>query len=280
MVCTPELEPLQGSQESLEVAQAQPADLVEILKTVTTGVEFPEVMKGRYIDDAFFRQVILKPTHYKDFILRDGLIFMKLGDAELLCIPNIVVDGVNIRRLVIEQAHSLLAHLGSRKTLNYLRENVWWDKMIRDVATFCESCPICAMSKPSTQKPAGLLRTLEVPRRPWQSIGIDFVGPLPASSNRHGSFDMICVIIDHLTSMVHLVPTKQTYKAKDIAELIFDVVYKAYGLPEVIVSDRDSLFMSTFWQTLHKLINTELRLSSAYHPQTDGATERANRTMT
>src|ERR1700761_7771076 len=152
--------------------------------------------------------------------------------------------------------------------------------MIRDVAAYCESCSLCAMSKSSTQKPMGLLRTLEVPRRPWQSIGIDFVGPLPESSNRHGTFDMICVVIDHLTSMVHLMPTKQMYRAADMAEVIFEGVYKLHGLPEIIVSDRDSLFTSIFWQKLHTLINTELRLSSAYHPQTDGATERANRTMT
>lgn len=112
--------------------------------------------------------------------------------------------------------------------------------MMEDVTAFCE--------------------TLEVPKRPWQAIGVDFVGPLPASRNRHGTFDQICVIIDHLTSMVHLVPTKTTYKA------------------ERIISDRDSLFTSTFWQELHRLLGTELRLSSAYHPQTDGATERANRT--
>ena len=91
---------------------------------------------------------------------------------------------------------------------------------------------------------------------------------------------MICVIIDLLTSMVHLIPSRQTYRASDIAELIFDSVYKLHGLPERIISDRDSLFTSKFWKHLHRLLNTELRMSSAFHPQTDGATERVNRTMT
>ena len=84
---------------------------------------------------------------------------------------------------------------------------------------------------------------------------------------------MICVIINLLTAMVHLVPTKQTYKAADMAEVIFDTVFKLHGLPEQIISDRDSLFTSHFWRKLHALLNVELRLSSTFHPQTDGTTE-------
>ncbi|CAG7850966.1 SubName: Full=Related to TY3B-TY3B protein {ECO:0000313/EMBL:CCA76064.1} [Serendipita indica DSM 11827] len=113
----------------------------------------------------------------------------------------------------------------------------------------------------------------------WQAIGIDFVGPLPSSSNRSSVFDMICVVIDHLTSMVHLVPMRQNYTAKNIAEMVFENVYKLHDLPERIISDRDSYFTSTFWSELHRIVGVELRLSTSYHPQTDGATERANRTM-
>src|SRR6202000_3567975 len=106
-----------------------------------------------------------------------------------------------------------------------------------------------------------------------------FVGPLPESTNRTGDYDMICVIIDLLTSMVHLVPTRQTYRAIDVAELMFEHIYKLHGIPERIISDRDSLFTSKFWKRLHHLIGSGLRMSSAFHPQTDGATERANRTI-
>ena len=91
---------------------------------------------------------------------------------------------------------------------------------------------------------------------------------------------MICVIIDQLTSMVHVVPSIQTYRATDIAELMFENVYKLHRIPERIISDRDSLFTSNFWKKLHQLIGTQLRMSLAFHPQTDGATERANRTIT
>lgn len=152
--------------------------------------------------------------------------------------------------------------------------------MNADVDAFCQSCTTCNTSKPSNQQPHGLLHTLDVPSRPWETMGVDFVGPLPESRTLNGSFDMIMVTICHLTSLVHLVPILQTYRAKDIAEVIFDRVYKHHGMPKHIVSDRDTLFTSTFWQTLHSLTGTELRISSSYHPQSDGATERANRTMT
>ena len=79
--------------------------------------------------------------------------------------------------------------------------------MVTDVEEYCKTCTTCAMSKPNNQLPMGTLKTLPVPHRPWQTIGIDFVGPLPESRNRNGSFDMICVIIDSLTLMVHLTLT-------------------------------------------------------------------------
>ena len=152
--------------------------------------------------------------------------------------------------------------------------------MVGDVSDYCWSCQTCAFSKPRHGKPNGKLKTMPVPTYPWQYIGVDFVGPLPESMDRDGKYDMICVIIDQLTSMVHVVPTRQTYRATDVAELMFECVYKLHGLLERIISDRDSLFTLKFWKRLHRLLSTELRMSSAFHPQTDGATERANRTIT
>ena len=91
---------------------------------------------------------------------------------------------------------------------------------------------------------------------------------------------MICVIIDHLSSMVHLVPLHTDYHARDIAELMFENIYKLHGPPQVIVSDFDLLFTSGFWEHLHRITNSELRMSMAFHPQTDGATERVHCTLT
>jgi len=103
---------------------------------------------------------------------------------------------------------------------------------------------------------------------PWESIGVDFVGPLPKSRNRDGTFNSITVVICLLTAMVHLIPSREDYKAPQVAEMMFDHVYKHHGLPKFIVSDRDVLFTSTFWRHLHELVGTKLKMSSAYHPQT------------
>ncbi|KAJ3486050.1 hypothetical protein NLI96_g4519 [Meripilus lineatus] len=244
------------------------------------GVPMPDSIRGRYEEDPFFREILINLKEHRHFREKDGLIFYDQEGTYLLCIPDVFIGRRRLREMIITQAHSVLAHLGAKKTIDYLKQEVWWKSMVEEIKTYCKTCGLCATSKSATQKPMGLLKTLQVPRRPWQYIGIDFVGPLPESSNRLGTFDMICVVIDLLTSMVHLIPTVQTYRAAQIAEVVFENVYKLHGLPERIISNRDTLFTSTFWRRLHELLRTELRLSSSYHPQTDGATERANRTMT
>ena len=244
------------------------------------GISFPECVRDRYEEDSFFKPILDNPGEFTNFAVKDGFIYFVSDGVEVLAVPDVKTNGQGVRELLIRQGHSVLAHLGAEKTATYLREQVWWKSMVGDIDRYCRSCHTCAVSKPLSGRPHGKLKTMPVPTRPWQYIGIDFVGPLPESSNRTGSYDMICVVIDLLTSMVHVMPSRQTYRASDIAELMFDSVYRLHGLPERIISDRDSLFTSHFWKRLHRLLNTELRMSSAFHPQTDGATERANRTIT
>jgi len=222
-------------------------------------------------------------THHdvsrRGYFRDDGLLFKKSEEQAMLCVPEGEYNGINFREFFIKYGHSLLAHLGTQKTYTYLKSIVYWNTLLTDIRAYCEQCQICATGKTRTHKAWGLLHPLPIPDRPWEQIGIDFVGPLPQSTNRLGSFDMITVIIDHLTSMVHLVGSRQDYKARDVAELIFENVYKTHGMPDRIISDRDSLFTSNFWEHLQSLVGVVLHKSSAYHPQTDGATERANRTV-
>ena len=230
--------------------------------------------KGRYKEDSFFEKILATPKVFKNFTLtEDGFIHLKLHDRIVICIPDIRIGERTLKEMIIYQAHSLLAHLGSKKTVSYLREYIWWESMVHNVAAFCASCTTCQRSKPPNQKLYGLLNLLSVPSTPWDAIGVDFVGLLPESKDRDGLYDSITVIIDLLTTMIHLVPSRTTYTAKDIAELMFAEVYKLHGLPRTIVSDRDVLFTSQFWMHLNKLMGVKQRMSSAYHPETDGSTE-------
>ncbi|SJL12635.1 uncharacterized protein ARMOST_16064 [Armillaria ostoyae] len=253
--------------------------LIDVLANGLPKIDLAFVLRDRYAGDTLFQKILAKPKDFRNFEHRNGLIFLKLEDRELLCIPDYVHKGRSIKEIVIDEGHSLLAHLGTRKTLAYLRDHVWWKSIARDVETYCKSCVTCKRTKDNTQKPYGLLHPLMPPTYPWEIIGIDFIDFLPESSNRDGTFDMLTVIIDKLTGMVHLVPSRMNYKAKEVAELIFEEVYKLHGLPKGIVSDRDTLFTSIFWSHLHKLIGTKLKMSSTYHPETDGSTEWANRVI-
>ena len=244
------------------------------------GIDLSAVLRNKYSQDLFFKTILENPKHYRNFEVDEGLIYLKVNGGKVLCIPKILEDGRNVREFVIEEAHSVLAHLGTTKTLTYLREYVWWKTMATDTAAYCDTCRTCRRSKPSNQKPYGLLNPLSIPSHPWESIGVDFVGPLPESKNRDGSYDSITTVICLLTGMVHLIPSRQDYKARQVTEMMFEQIYKLHSIPKNIISDRDSLFTSEFWKHLHELVGTKLRMSSSYHPQSDGATERANKTLT
>lgn len=130
---------------------------------------------------------------------------------------------------------------------------------------FVSQCHVCQQNKHETVPYPGLLHPLPILETPWKDIAMDFVEGLPSSNG----FTVIWVIIDRLTKYAHLT-------AADIATVFIDQVYKLHGLPSSIVSDRDRLFLGHFWHSLFKMVGTSLKLSSSYHPQTDGQSERLN----
>ena len=144
--------------------------------------------------------------------------------------------------------------------------------MATDMKGFCRLCGKCQTNKTNTAKPQGLLHSLPIPDKLWQSVGMDFMGPLPWSQGN----DYLLVIIDQLTSQVHLVPTTMWVTTKEIALLFLKEVVRLHRVPKSIVLQYDTKFTSTFWHELHKLMGTNLLMSTAFHPQTDGATEWTN----
>jgi hypothetical protein len=214
--------------------------LLDIVQTHLPDPQFNllDMIRRSYAKDTFLQKIIETPKDFRNFIVEDQLIYLKESERKILCIPEkVIVNGHTLREILISESHSLLAHLAASKTYHYLRDHVWWKTMNQDVQKYCESCVTCKRSKPSNQKPYGLLNPLDVPSYPWESIGIDFLGPLPESSDRDGSYNSITVVIDLLTAMVHLIPSRTDYTAPEIAELIFAEVYKHHGLPKNIISD-------------------------------------------
>jgi hypothetical protein len=152
----------------------------------------------------------------------------------------------------------------------------WWKDMKKDIAGHVARCDICNRVKAEHQRPAGLLKPLDVPVWKWECISMDFIMGLPRSSKGH---DSIWVIVDRLTKVAHFVPIKVDYRVEKLIDLYIEHILRHHGAPVSIVSDRGTQWTSRFWQSLHKSIGTHLDYSTAYHPQTDGQIERVNQIL-
>ena len=152
----------------------------------------------------------------------------------------------------------------------HLQSYCYWPRMIDSVSHFIRGCSICATSKPSNRK-LGFYMPLPVPSRPWESVSMEFVGDLPMSRRQH---DYLYVVVDRFSKMCILMPCKKTITAEQIVELYFQHVWVHFGLPTSIFSDRDSKFIGNFWSNLWIMMDTNLKKSTAFHPHTDGQTNR------
>ncbi|CAI7869348.1 unnamed protein product [Closterium sp. NIES-54] len=157
-----------------------------------------------------------------------------------------------------------------------LHRHYYWPDSSNDVQRYVSSCRVCQAMKSTRQRPAGLLQPLEPPERPWQQVTMDFVTGMPA---RPSGNDAVLVAVDRLTKMAHFAPCRTTITAKETARLFIPTVVQLHRIPSAIISDRDPKFTSKFWKEKWAQYGTKLQFSSAYHPQTDGQTERTNQTM-
>ena len=151
-----------------------------------------------------------------------------------------------------------------------------WPRMVASIKEFIKHCTSCQVNKPTNQKPVGLLMPLQIPARPWGSISMDLITALPETGNGHTA---ILVFVDRLSKMSHFVATKTELTAVDYAALFRHHVIRLHGYVDDIISDRDPRFTSKLFTEFCRLTGTKQHMSSAYHPQSDGQTERVNRVL-
>jgi hypothetical protein len=172
-------------------------------------------------------------------------------------------------------ASAIGGHSGALPTYHRLKQLFVWKGMKGDVTSFVKQCAVCQQAKHELTHPAGLLQPLPIPKGAWQDLSMDFIEGLPMSEGSN----VILVIVDRFTKYNHFIPLRHPFTAHTVAKVVMDQVVKLHGFPKTIVSDRDKIFNSSFWKALFALSQTKLLMSSSYHPQPDGQTERVNQCL-
>ncbi|CAA7049796.1 unnamed protein product [Microthlaspi erraticum] len=248
-------------QEELQLMLTAPLSLDkeelkdEIRRDVEYGPIVSRLEKGEVVDNGFSLE---KGNLYKQGCL-------------------VISKGSRFIQALLAQFHdsAVGGHKGALKIYKRMTLEVFWVGMRKAVVDYIRKCQVCQENKYATLSPAGLLAPLPIPTKIWSDISLDFVEGLPTSRG----FSVILVVVDRLSKYGHFIPLKHPFTAKTVAEAFVREVIKLHGFPETLVSDRDKVFLSSFWSELFKLHGSLLHKSTAYHPQTDGQTEVVNRCL-
>ena len=237
----------------------QPAWLLEVLQSYDSHPVTQELL-AKLLDNS------VSPPHYT---LQDGLIRYK---------GRIWVGNDAALRLKLVQAMHASAvggHSGVPVTYRHIKQHFYWPGLKAEVRAFVAECQICQQAKPDRSKLPGLLQPLPVPERAWKVLSLDFVEGLPMSDG----YNCILVVVDLFSKYAHFLSLRHPFTAATVAKLFISQVYRLHGMPTALVSDRDKIFTSALWRELFKLAKVELHMSTAYHPQSDGQTERVNQCL-
>jgi hypothetical protein len=244
---------------------------VNALSTVQT--DWVEGLKRIYLDDSELKELDQKyqkgELNISKYQWQNGLLFYK-GRIHLGTLTP-------FQQQVLHEMHSspLGGHMGTHKTIARIKKEFYWSGLRRAVRKYVRECDICQRNKTENQHPTRLLQPLPIPAQIWTDISMDFVEGLPTSQGKN----VIMVVVDRLSKYSHFTALTHPYTAGKVARLFLDNIFKLHGMPSSIVSDRDPVFMSRFWHEMFRLHGTQLALSSAYHPQTDGQTEIVNKAL-
>jgi RNase H-like domain found in reverse transcriptase/Integrase zinc binding domain/Reverse transcriptase (RNA-dependent DNA polymerase)/Integrase core domain/Chromo (CHRromatin Organisation MOdifier) domain len=268
---------------TLQLNVLQDCDIApDLVAQIKEGIQADEELKGLLAWDP---ATLTPPDELEKLIVppwlsggelqaTQGLLYLREGPAMRLVIPPVPAI---ITQLLVEAHDAAWAgHLGRDKTLAKLKSLFVWQGMYEAVNSYVASCVVCQQSKKSTSQPPGQARMLPIPHQKWESIAMDFITGLPPSKTGN---DAIWTVVDKLSKRVHFIPIKSTITAVQCAEVFKDNVFKLHGMPRVILSDRDSKFTSAFWKQFCIILGIKQVLSTPFHPQTDGQSEVANKSI-
>ncbi|KAJ8482114.1 hypothetical protein ONZ45_g15059 [Pleurotus djamor] len=243
-----------------------------VLEDIRQGV------KDRRYEDAVAKAAVqLKRSRaHNPRILRTAE--WQLSEGLLLYRGKVYVPDVkDLRRRIVEQHHDskVAGHAGRFKTLELVSRSYWWPNMSCYVGSYTRHCDTCQRMKTRRQLPMGELNPLEVPNGRWDRISVDFIVELPESDG----FDAIMNVVDSVSKRAHFIPTHTSISALGSANLYLQHVWKLHGLPSSVLSDRGTQFVAQFTREVYRLLDIKLANSTAYHPQTDGQTERCNQEL-
>lgn len=223
-----------------------------------------EYSKDKFYQETYNKLISNNSSGQNDFSLINNFLLFK----GKIYVPT------SCRSLVLNICHDSpsAGHFGIKKTLSLTNRDFWWPSMNTDIKEYVRSCEVCCRAKDLRHKPYGFLNPLEIPDRPWTSLSMDFITDLPSSNN----FTCIFVILDRFSKMGHFIPFPNVPSAEDTANAFMNTVFRLHGLPIDILSDRGAQFTSKFWTSVCNSLNISMKLSSPFHHQTNGLTERVN----
>ncbi|CAA7388549.1 unnamed protein product [Spirodela intermedia] len=244
---------------------AQLREAVVAIMCIAQGIDVTKINKEVEDDERLSKikiALIEGSTSFPHYSIQQGSLLYKT--KLVLPLTSILLS------TLLREFHDipLGAHAGFLKTYQQIAQHIYWPAMKKRIKQHINECTLCQLNKVLTLSPIGLLQPLPILNMTWEDLSMDFIG-LPKSK----CCDSILVIVDRINKFGHFIPLRHLFTAKDIAQIFAKESIKLHGIPRSIVTDRGTVFTSTFWKALNKLQGIELKMSSFYHPQTDEQTE-------
>jgi len=267
---------VEGDNEERTLLKPEWVKSIRVGEVIVEGINILEkIRKSEARDDKVIKAVeemkkagvkMLRDEEWREedgLMLKEGKVYVPKDEA--------------LRVEIIRLHHNtpMGEHGGQWKTAEMVTRNFWWPGVTREVKQYVEGCNTCQHNKNRTEQPAGKLMPNLIPDKAWTHIAADFIMKLPLVQG----YDSILVVVDQFTKMAHFVPTTEKTMAEGLARLFRDNVWRLHGLPESIISDRGPQFAAGLMRELNEMLGIKTKLSTAFHPQTDGQTERMNQEL-